>query len=223
MTLGTIVLTGGNGFVGRQIVRQATQQGLNIVSIARTGKPVAHLTDSLPSVDWIQADVFDVEAWKEHLIDCKAVIHSIGIIDEKPEQGQTFERMIFESARVVALAAQKAGVRRFVYLSAGAGAPETPPAYMENKLKAENFLRSLGLSLTILRPGLIYGSDKPETVLENEQIQHLLTDLHIGPHIRPNRPLPVESVAKVALLACVHDLGEILDVDAIERIAAENL
>jgi uncharacterized protein YbjT (DUF2867 family) len=218
-----IVITGGNGFVGRQIAQQAVRQGLKIISIARTGKPSTHSASSLLAVDWVQADVFDVAEWQHHLIGSGAVIHCIGIIEENPELGQTFERMIFESARVVALAAKKAGVRRFVYLSAGAGAPETPPAYMENKLKAENFLRSLGLSLTILRPGLIYGSDKPETVQENEQIQYLLTDPHIGPHIWPNRPLPVESVAKVALLACSHDFGEILAVDAIEQIASQNL
>ncbi|MVM37538.1 NAD(P)H-binding protein [Spirosoma sp. HMF3257] len=218
-----ILIAGGNGFVGRQICQLAAQQGIHIVSLSRTGQPLTLLNDTPTCIEWVKADVFDVDSWRAHLQDCTAVLHSIGIIEEKPEQGLTFERVILESTRVVALAAKQKSIRRFVYLSASAGAPETPQTYMDNKVAAENFLRTLGFSLTILRPGLIYGSDKPETIIENEQIQQLLTDPHIGPHIRAHRPLPVESVAKVALRACLQDMDELLDVDAIERIATENL
>lgn len=217
-----ILLTGGNGFVGRQICRIAEGQGVRIVSLSRTGKPTAFFSDDLPSVEWVTADVFDLSSWRHQLMDCQAVIHSIGIIAEAPERGLTFERTIFESARLVGQATRQAGISRFVFLSAAAGAPDTPAAYMENKLAAERFLQTLGLDLTILRPGLIYGPDKPETIAENAQIQQLLTDPVIGPHIWPTRPLPVESVAKVAVRACLEPLGAILTVDDIERIAAEN-
>ncbi len=128
--------------------------------------------------------------------------------------------MIYVSAKTVGIAAKAAGVHKFVYISAGAGAPETPVTYMENKMAAENFLLSLDLDLTILKPGMIYGEEKPETIHENEMIKNLLQDPIIGPQIRPNRPLPVLSVASVALAAAINNsISGKLSVDDIEKLA----
>ena len=216
-----ILITGGNGFVGRQICRIANQHGIRVISISRSGQPAAVANEVLDLVDWYKADVFDTASWQDQLTGCDAVIHCVGIIEEEPQLGLTFERMILNSAQVAGRAAEQAGVGRFVYLSAGASPPETPVAYMDNKRAAEDFLSTLSFALTILRPGLIYGADNPETLAENAHFQQLLNDPQIGPHLRPNRPLSVESVAMVALMAAWEDIGTILDVDAIEQIAAE--
>jgi uncharacterized protein YbjT (DUF2867 family) len=130
--------------------------------------------------------------------------------------------MIVESAKTVGRAALNGGVSKFVYVSAGAAAPGTPAGYMKNKERAETFLNSLGLQLVILKPGMLYGKDKPETIAENEQIKKMLTDPHIGPKLFAHRPLSVITVAKVALQACFsNDFPLKLDVNTIEELGSK--
>jgi nucleoside-diphosphate-sugar epimerase len=214
-----ILITGGNGFLGRNICKLASARQIPIISVSRTGKPAGINETEYSTVEWIAADVFNPIAWKMHLPQCTAVIHSIGIIEELPELGITYERMIFQSARVVSDTALEAGVPRFVFISAGAGAPETPATYMEAKEKAEAYLEKLWTNLAILKPGMIYGKEQPETVEDAAGIERLLSDPAIGPMLRPNRPLEVTVVAKAAL-ECALDYGISgkLSVDKIEKL-----
>ncbi len=215
-----ILVTGGSGFVGKQVCKLASSKGIPVVSISPSGTPPGINDGEYKTVIWVAADVFDPETWKDYLFDCSAIIHCVGIIEEKPELGITYQKMIYVSAKTAGIAAKAAGVSKFVYISASAGAPETPETYMENKLAAENFLQSLDLDLTILRPGMIYGKEKPETIHENEMIKNLLQDPIIGPQIRPSRPLPVLSVASVALAAAINkSVSGIVSVDDIEKMA----
>lgn len=218
-----VLVTGGNGFVGRQICKELSRRQIPVVSISRSGMPLLADEADYSHVRWVQADVFSPDNWEELLINCRAVIHTVGIIDEHPELDVTYEKFILQSAQTVANAAKEAGIRTFVHLSAAAGAPETPAAYMDNKRASEAFLQTLDFRLTILKPGLIYGADKPTTIEEHKMMQQLMLDPHIGPEIRAVRPLAVESVALVAVAAAL-DLIEpgVLSVDDIE-LAAETI
>jgi NADH dehydrogenase len=214
-----ILITGGNGFVGKQICKLANHQSIQIVCISRSGYPKGIIEEEYSNVKWIAGDVFNPVAWKEYLANCSAVIHSIGIIEEISEKGITFKKMILDSTKFVGIAAKAAGVKKFVFISAGAAAPETPKAYMERKTAAEEFLKSLDFNLTILKPGLIYGEEKPETLIEQATIANLLDDPYIGPQIRPNRPLHVNVISKVALYAAINEsVNGSLSVDDMETL-----
>jgi len=216
-----LLITGGNGFLGKQICRLASTAGIPVVSISRTGKPKGIIENDFRNVSWIEADVFDPDTWAQHLLDCLAVIHCIGILEEDPVKGLTYQKMILESASIVGRTARLCGVQKFVYISAGAGAPETPASYMENKISAEHLLNSLGMELTILKPGMLYGDERPETIMENAEIQKLLKNPQIGPRLMPNRPLPVNTAARVALHAAMTPgFSGKLSVDDMEKLAA---
>lgn len=215
-----LLVTGGNGFLGRQICAMANKQGIPVVSISRSGRPAEIQEGAYKNVTWVAANIFEAATWAHHLEHCRAVIHCIGILEEQPDKGITYERAILASATVVGTAAKLHGVPKFVYISAGAAAPDTPAGYMKNKLAAENFLTTLDLDLTILKPGMLFGEEMPETITENEAIQQLLNDPFIGPQIRPNRPLPVTTVAKVALYAAINKgFNRKLFVDDIEELS----
>ena len=212
-----ILITGGNGFVGKQICKIASSNSIPIVSISRSGYPKEIIEEEYNNVEWVVGDVFNPDTWKEHLANCSAVIHSIGIIEEIPEKGITFKKMILDAAKSVGTAAKTAGIEKFVFISAGAAAPETPESYMECKIAAEEFLKSLEFNLTILKPGLIYGEEKPETIVEQATIANLLDDPYIGPQIRPNRPLHVNIISKIALYAATNEsVNGSLSVDDME-------
>lgn len=212
-----ILVTGGNGFLGRQICKIINARGIPVISISRKGKP-AHIQDEdYDLVQWISADVFEPEQWAHYLEQCKAVIHCIGIITEQPELGVTYERQIFQAARLVGDATKHQGINTFVYISAAAGAPDTPPAYMEQKQAAETYLTDLGIGTVILKPGLIYGEEKPETMEEHQAIQVLLQDPDIAAQLAHTRPLHVATVARVAVAAANSLIRDhMLDVAGIE-------
>jgi NADH dehydrogenase len=215
-----LVVTGGNGFLGKAICRLASMNAIPVVSISRAGRPHGVYEVGYETVKWVSADVFAPDSWNIYLENCRAVIHCIGILEERPESGITYERMIFAAAKVVGMAAKANGVGKFVFISAGAGAPDTPAAYMENKMAAETFLESCGLDLIVLKPGMLYGPERPETIRENEYIQQLLLDPALGKEIKANRPLHVDTVAKVALYAATHELKPAkLFVDEMEHLA----
>ncbi|MDQ1097597.1 MULTISPECIES: SDR family oxidoreductase [Chryseobacterium] len=217
-----ILVTGGNGFLGKSICSIASRNGIHAVSISRHGRPKHMAPDDYSLVQWVKADIFNPVEWKPYLKDCIAVIHCIGIAEEIPDRGITYEHMIYESAKIVAITAKANNVHKLVYISAGAPPPEASEGYMNNKIAAEKFLRSpeLDFDLTILKPGMLYGLERPETIEENKEIQKLLQDPVIRKEIWPNRPLPVETVARVALYSAMHTLDAAdLYVDDIEHLS----
>lgn len=89
---------------------------------------------------------------------------------------------------------------------------------MDCKIAAENFLSSLDFELTVLRPGMIYGKERPETLAEFEMLKELLDNPMFRDDLYPTRPLPVEAIAAFALKSAQGNIDAgIYGVDAIEN------
>lgn len=214
-----ILITGGSGFLGKAICKLASQQDQPIISLSRNGKPSGIKEEDYRCVQWVSANIFNPGDWKHLLTPCKAVIHCIGIVEEQPETGITYEKMILGSAIVIGNEVKEAAIQKMVYISAGGAAPETPATYMKMKKAAENYLHSLPLDVTILRPGMLYGADKPETLIENEHIQQLLDDPNVYPGLKANRPLSVDVVAAAALQSALGQITlPVLSVDDMDSL-----
>lgn len=93
-----------------------------------------------------------------------------------PHRGMTFERAV-ENTRMLAEAAQRAGVRRIVHISVSNPSPDSPFAYFRGKAAAEEAIRSAGTTKAILRPTLVFGR---EDILLNN-IVWLLRRFHVFP------------------------------------------
>jgi NADH dehydrogenase len=76
---------------------------------------------------------------------------------EYPSRGATFERIHFEGTKSVVDAALRAGVRRYVHMSALGVGPDAKSTYHQTKYFAEQYVRASGLDWTIIRPSLIHG------------------------------------------------------------------
>lgn len=146
-----IVVTGGTGFVGREICRALASEGLAVRALARTPPP-----HPLPAgVEFFPGDVTQPETLRMAFRGAKAVIHTVGIICE--HGAQTFERIHVQGTAHVLAAAQAAGVPRTLHLSALGTRPGAASRYHQTKWAAEELVRSSGLAYTIFRPSLIYG------------------------------------------------------------------
>jgi uncharacterized protein YbjT (DUF2867 family) len=217
-----IVITGGNGFLGKQICKAVADAGLEAISISRSGKPEGICADDYKNVQWVAADVFAPNDWNKYLKGAKAVIHCIGILEEDPSKGLTHERMIYETARIAGIEAEKAGVGKFVYLSASAGPPGTPDSYVDCKRKAEDCLSDKNFDLAVLRPGMLYGKEKPDTIRTKNVLKLIGAIPLIGKKVKEDHPLDVQVVARIAMMAALDEsIKGVLSVQQIDKLYKE--
>lgn len=213
-----ILVTGGNGFIGREVCRRAAEAGHEVVSVARSGRPEVR-AGWAERVAWVAADALEPAAWREHLAGCGAVVHCIGIVREQPARGVTFERINGESARVAAREAARQGAEAFVFLSASARPPFLREAYLSAKRGAEEEILRLPLRPVVLRPGLVYGTGRLPSLAAALGVGIGAMVPVLGRAARESRPLAVETVARAALRAATDpSIRGVQDVDAIERL-----
>jgi NADH dehydrogenase len=157
-----ILVTGGTGFVGREVVGELLALGYPVRLLMRhpeRGSPFARH----PRVELIQGDALRPGTLPAAMVGVRAVIHLIGIIAETSQV--TFEQAHTEATRNVLAAAKQAGVTRWVQMSAIGTRPFARSRYHLTKWQAEELVRQSGLDWTIFRPSLIYGYDERDRLL----------------------------------------------------------
>ncbi|MCO5993283.1 SDR family oxidoreductase [Actinoallomurus rhizosphaericola] len=161
-----IVIAGGHGKIALLLEELLAARGDGVVGLIRNPDHAADVagTGAAPVVcDLESASLEDVAV---HLDQADAVVFAAGA---GPGSGATRKDTVDRAASVLlADAAERAGVRRFVQISSmGAGRPPEPgrdevwAAYIEAKTAAEQDLRRRDLDWTILRPGRL--TDDPAT------------------------------------------------------------
>src|SRR4051794_28602671 len=150
---GRVMVTGASGFVGSAVTDELLARGYAINALVNR-KPV---DDRGGRVASFAGGVFDPRALGEAVRGVDAVIHLVGIIMERRGRGITFERIHFQGTRAVVDAARRAGVRRYVHMSALGVRPDAMSDYHKTKFAAEQYVRASGLDWTIFRPSLIHG------------------------------------------------------------------
>ena len=151
-----VVVVGGSGFVGRHLVARLAADGHDIVVPTRRREAAKHLI-LLPTVEVVEADVFDRVALARLLAGASAVVNLVGILNESGRA--TFARSHVELARTLTAACASAGIRRFLQMSALHADPAGPSRYQRSKGEAEAIVRSSALGWTIFRPSVIFGPE----------------------------------------------------------------
>jgi len=103
----------------------------------------------------VPGDVVNGGGLDEAIQGCDAVIHLVGIIAEKGSN--TFDAVHHIGTRNVVEAAKRAGVRRFVHMSALGVRENGVAEYQRSKWTGEEEVRRSGIPYCILRPSLIFG------------------------------------------------------------------
>ena len=153
-----IAVTGASGFVGRHITALLARRGHQVRALVRRdGRGGA--AAALPA-ERTPGDLADPAALAAFTRGADVIIHLVGIIVEAG--AATFEAVHVEGTRRLLTAARAAGVRRFVHMSA-VGTRDEPGAtrYHRTKWRAEELVRSSGLSHAIFRPSIISGPESP--------------------------------------------------------------
>ena len=151
-TTGRILLTGASGFVGAAVLRKLLAAGYGVNALVNR-RPLTVEGD----VRQVRGGLWDAAALDEAAAGCAGTIHLVGIIAERGRN--TFQRVHVEGTASVLAACARAGVRRYMQMSA-LGTRETAASeYHRTKWAAEQLVRKSGLDWTILRPSMIHGPE----------------------------------------------------------------
>jgi NADH dehydrogenase len=149
---GRIFITGAAGFVGTNLRTALAGRPLRL--LVRNRSQSANLASS--DVELVEGDVTRPDTLRGTMDGCDAAVHLVAIIAE--EGGNTFDGVIRQGTVNALAEAQRAGVRRFLQMSA-MGARNNPHfGYMEAKWRAEEAVKAGGIPWTIFRPSVIFGA-----------------------------------------------------------------
>ena len=176
--LGTVLVTGGSGLVGRNFVETLLQRGYKVKSFDIVPSPLSH-----ENLEVIQGNICDAETVKKACEGVDTVFHTAAIIGLKGGRAVSKEyrdqsyAINVEGTKNLLHALQKAGGKRFVYTASNsviiegkpiAGGTEDTPytnrfndLYTETKVVAEKWVLEQngegGVYTCSIRPSGIWG------------------------------------------------------------------
>ena len=174
-----ILLIGGNGFVGKELIKQATNKSYNISYLSRN-----KIEDKdFKNIHWIQGDIFSINNINiEEKFDI--AIHLVGTIKNK----HLYKKLNTESVAKSLQLCSKNNIKKLVYFSAKGGFAD----YYNSKKNAEQFIEQSTIDYLIVRPGLMYGPNRPSSYFNVIPIK-LFATLGIS-FFKNVYPLPVSKV-----------------------------
>lgn len=153
-----VFLTGATGYVGSAIFRKLIEVGHHPVCLVRT-KSENQLPGDIPMDQYtlVNGDLHQPDSYIHKMGGCSVIIHLVGIIREIPQKGISFEYVHQEGTRILVDAAKKAGIQRFVHMSALGARENAISAYHRTKFAAEQFVIHSEMAYRIFRPSVIFG------------------------------------------------------------------
>lgn len=147
-----ILLLGAGGFIGRYILADLLAAGHEVVGCARA---TDRLADAFPEARFEAMNLARTLCpydWHAHLAGVDVIVNAAGVL-----RGQEMEAVHVGMPRALYRAAEVAGVKRVVLISAISARPDVPTDYARSKLAGEEALRAAAANWIILRPSLVYG------------------------------------------------------------------
>jgi uncharacterized protein YbjT (DUF2867 family) len=149
-----VTVFGGDGFVGRYVVQALLKAGARVRVASRNPKRGWFLKAqaNLGQIAYVAADVTRPETLARALHEADVAINLVGSF-------ANMDMVQNRGATNVANAAAKAGVSRFIHMSAIGADSASPSRYGKSKGDGEAAVRSAFPGTTILRPSIIFGRE----------------------------------------------------------------
>jgi uncharacterized protein YbjT (DUF2867 family) len=147
---GTVLVTGATGFIGKRLVSALTDEGFQVRAMVRRPEAVSH-----QAVDAVVADLLEPLSLDAALAGVDTAYY---LVHSMAAGRALFERRDRQAARNFTAAADRAGVRRVIYLG---GLGETGgglSGHLASRREVAEILRSGNFSTTVLRAAIIIGA-----------------------------------------------------------------
>lgn len=190
MSVRRVALTGGSGFLGSYVAPLLAERCERMVALVRATSRSAEL--AALGAELRIGDLDDEASLEQAFEGCDTLVNlaSLG----------------FGHAPALIGAARRAGVRRAVFISTTAIFTSLPAGSRNARLAAERWVRSSGLAYTLLRPTMIYGSQRDRNIA---RLIRLLARCPVilvpGSGQALQQPVHVEDVARAVVAALERD------------------
>ena len=214
-----VFITGGTGFVGGHVVRGLLERNHEVCLLVHRCSP------DFKGVQQFEGDVTRFESFDSAAQGCDAFINLVGIIREFPSRGVTFDKLHVEATTNALAAAHKAGIRRYIQMSALGTRPDAVSRYHKTKFQAEQLVRSSGLEWTVLQPSLIYGPKDAFINMLANQMRLAPVMPVIGSGSYRLQPIHADDVARCCamVLEMPETVGQSYELCGNERLSYEEL
>ena len=153
MKVDKVLVLGGSGFIGRHLVAQLARREIGVTVPSRHRERAKNLL-VLPTVDVVQADIFDPAVLERLVRGQDAVVNLVGILHGD------FARAHVELPQAVVAACRAAGVKRLLHMSALGADVYGPSEYQRTKGQGERaVLDAKDLEVTVFRPSVVFGPE----------------------------------------------------------------
>jgi NADH dehydrogenase len=151
-----ILVTGATGFVGGHVVAALRRAGKQVRCLVRDLRTAAK--PELAGCELAEGDMTEPRSLPSAVEGVECVVHLVAIRQGKPEQ---FERIMSRGTRDLVVAAQEAGVRRFVLMSALGVTERTKELvpYYHAKWEMEQAVEASSIPSVIFRPSFVFAAD----------------------------------------------------------------
>lgn len=134
-----VLVTGGNGGLGRALTPRLQAAGYTVRVVSRQPRPAAAV-----GLEWVQADVEQETGLAEALSGVEVVVNAVSSPMTRTQQVDV------EGTRRVLAASRAAGVAHLIHVSI-VGIERVPYPYYQHKVAAEAVVRAGGVPYSILR------------------------------------------------------------------------
>jgi NADH dehydrogenase len=180
-----VLVTGGTGIIGESTVRALHRRGHAVRVLTRHAERAEPWWPA--GVEGWAGDVSDERSIRGSADGCDVVIHIAGIIHEEPP-ASTFQKVNIDGTRYVVLEAERANVRRVVYVSS-LGVERGQSAYHKSKCVAEDVVEAFSREWIVVRPGTVYGPGDDQISMLLRFVRTLPVIPTIGSGDQPIQPI----------------------------------
>ena len=190
-----IVVTGANGFVGKNLRNFLHKNKINVLGVSRKNFRKHTSEVSITSTNLLEPKL------QTKLKNYDTLIHLVGIGRQSPKS--TFEEINLNLTKNIIKASKDAGIKKIIFISGLGVSKNNQSAYFVSKYKAEREIVNSGLDYTIFRASYIIGKTDYLTKALSEQMKKGVIVIPGSGKYRL-QPISVLDVAKIILEAVLE-------------------
>lgn len=148
-----IFITGGTGYMGTRLIAELLKNGYNITALVRAGSE-----KKLPAgCNYVTGDAFNANSFADKIRAGATFIQLLGVAHPGPNKKEQFKAIDLASAKTSAIAAQRANVGHFIYVSVAQTPVKIMYDYQQCRAEGEAAIIQTKIPATFIRPWYVIG------------------------------------------------------------------
>jgi uncharacterized protein YbjT (DUF2867 family) len=147
-----VFMTGATGYIGSHLIPELLRRGHTVRALVRSGSERKLAAGAIA----VNGNPLDRATFGDAVAPSDTFVQLVGVPHPSPAKAEQFRAIDLVSIRESVAAAQRAGVRHFIYLSVAQPAPVMRD-YVAVRAEGERLLRESGIPATFVRPWYVLG------------------------------------------------------------------